>query len=144
MLIDYAHNAMALENLLTTLLEYHPGRLICLFGCGGNRSRNRRFEMGEVSGLLADLTILTSDNPREEDPLQIIEDIKNGMKKTKGEYVVIPDRREAIRYGMTHAKPGDIFVVAGKGHENYQEIRGVKYPMDDRLIIEEMSKNTTD
>lgn len=143
-LIDYAHNAMALENLLTTLLEYHPGRLICLFGCGGNRSRNRRFEMGEVSGLLADLTILTSDNPREEDPLQIIEDIKNGMKKTKGEYVVIPDRREAIRYGMTHAKPGDIFVVAGKGHENYQEIRGVKYPMDDRLIIEEMSKNTTD
>ena len=142
-LIDYAHNAMALENLLTTLLEYRPGRLICLFGCGGNRAKSRRYEMGEVSGQLADLTILTSDNPRFEDPLDIINDIKTGILKTRGAYVEIPDRKEAIRYGLTHAKPGDILVIAGKGHETYQEIRGVKYPMDDRSMIEEISREET-
>lgn len=133
-LVDYAHNAMALENLLTTLLEYHPGRLICLFGCGGNRAKARRFEMGEVSGQLADFTIITSDNPRFEDPRAIIADIETGIRRTKGVYAEIPDRREAIRYGISHAKPGDIVVIAGKGHEDYQEIRGEKFPMDDRKI----------
>lgn len=135
LLIDYAHNAMALESLLTTLREYEPHRLVCLFGCGGNRSRQRRFEMGEVSGRLADLTIITSDNPRFEDPQAIIDDIKTGISGTHGKYVEICDRKEAIAYAIAHGEPGDIIVLAGKGHEDYQEIRGVKYPMDERKLI---------
>lgn len=138
LLIDYAHNAMALESLLTTLKEYNPGRLVCLFGCGGNRSRQRRFEMGEVSGKLADLTVITSDNPRFEEPQDIIEDIKTGIGKTTGEYIEICDRREAIAHVISHAKEGDLIVLAGKGHEDYQEIKGVKYPMDERDIIREL------
>ena len=135
LMIDYAHNAMALESLLTTLREYHPHRLVCLFGCGGNRSRLRRYEMGEVSGRLADLTIITSDNPRDEEPQAIIDDIKVGMAKTEGKYVEIPDRKEAIAYAIHHGEPGDIVVLAGKGHEDYQEIKGKKYPMDERVLI---------
>ena len=138
LLIDYAHNAMALESLLTTLLEYEPHRLISLFGCGGNRSRQRRFEMGEVSGKLADLTIITSDNPRFEEPQDIINDIKTGMAKTNGTYVEICDRKEAITYAIEHGEPGDIVVLAGKGHEDYQEIRGVKHPMDERDLIRDI------
>ncbi len=138
LLIDYAHNAMALKSLLTTLREYEPGRLVCLFGCGGNRSRQRRFEMGEVSGNLADLTVITSDNPRYEEPQAIIEDIKTGIAKTKGKYVEICDRKEAIRYCILHGQPGDLIVLAGKGHEDYQEIKGVKYPMDERVLIREI------
>lgn len=138
LLIDYAHNAMALNSLLTTLREYEPHRLVCLFGCGGNRSRQRRFEMGEVSGRLADLTIITSDNPRFEEPLDIIEDIKTGMEKTDGKYIAICDRKEAIGYAISHGQEGDIIVLAGKGHEDYQEIRGVKYPMDERVLIREL------
>ena len=135
LMIDYAHNAMALESLLTTLREYHPHRLVCLFGCGGNRSKLRRYEMGEVSGRLADLTIITSDNPRDEEPQAIIDDIKVGMAKTEGKYVEIPDRKEAIAYAIHHGEPGDIVVLAGKGHEDYQEIKGKKYPMDERVLI---------
>lgn len=138
LLIDYAHNAMALESLLSTLKEYRPGRLVCLFGCGGNRSRQRRYEMGEVSGRLADFTVITSDNPRFEEPEAIIEDIKEGIGKTGGEYVEICDRREAIGYVISHAQEGDLIVLAGKGHEDYQEIRGQKYPMDERVIIHEL------
>ena len=138
LLIDYAHNAMSLESLLTTLRAYEPNRLICLFGCGGNRSKVRRYEMGEISGKLADLTIITSDNPRFEEPMDIIADIKTGMAKTSGAYVEIPDRKEAIRYAMSIGQPGDIIVLAGKGHEDYQEIRGVKYPMDERVLIQEI------
>lgn len=135
LLIDYAHNAMALESLLTTLREYEPNHLVCLFGCGGNRAKSRRFEMGEVSGRLADLTIITSDNPRFEEPQDIIDDIKTGMAKTDGKFVEICDRKEAIRYAVEHGKQGDIVVLAGKGHEDYQEIKGVKYPMDERDLI---------
>ncbi|NLC75270.1 MAG: UDP-N-acetylmuramoyl-L-alanyl-D-glutamate--2,6-diaminopimelate ligase [Clostridiales bacterium] len=138
LMIDYAHNAMALERLLSTLRDYHPNRLISLFGCGGNRSKLRRFEMGEVSGKLADFTIITSDNPRFEEPLDIIADIETGMKKTEGKYIEIPDRKEAIKYAITHGEPGDIIVLAGKGHEDYQEIKGRKYPMDERVIIKEI------
>ena len=138
LMIDYAHNAMSLESLLETLKEYHPHRLVCLFGCGGNRSRLRRFEMGEVSGRLADLTIITSDNPRFEDPMDIIADIREGMKKTDGKYVEIPDRKEAIAYAIHHGEPGDIIVLAGKGHENYQEINGQNYPMDERDLIRDI------
>lgn len=138
LLIDYAHNAMALESLLTTLREYEPHRLVCLFGCGGNRSRQRRFEMGEISGRLADMTIITSDNPRFEEPQAIIDDIKTGIAKTDGAYVEISDRKEAIRYAIAHGQEGDIIVLAGKGHEDYQEIKGVKYPMDERVLIREI------
>lgn len=140
LMIDYAHNAMSLESLLTTLREYHPNRLICLFGCGGNRSIQRRFEMGEVSGRLADLTIITSDNPRDEDPKAIIEDIKEGIKKTEGAYVEIVDRKEAIAYAISEGKAGDIIVLAGKGHEDYQEIKGKKYHMDERELIAQILK----
>ena len=140
LMIDYAHNAMSLKSLLTTLREYEPGRLVCLFGCGGNRSRLRRYEMGEASGRLADLTIITSDNPRDEEPQAIIDDIKAGMSKTDGEYIEIIDRKEAIRYAITHGRPGDVIVLAGKGHEDYQEIRGVKYPMDERDLIADILK----
>ena len=140
LMIDYAHNAMALKSLLGTLREYNPHRLISLFGCGGNRDRNRRFEMGEVSGRLADFTIITSDNPRFEEPLDIIADIVTGIEKTSGNYITIADRKEAIRYAITHGEPGDIIVLAGKGHEDYQEIKGVKYPMDERVLIDEILK----
>lgn len=135
LMIDYAHNAMALESLLTTLREYKPKRLVCLFGCGGNRSKLRRYEMGAVSGKLADLTVITSDNPRNEEPQAIIDDIKVGISKTDGKYVEIIDRKEAIAYVIRHGQPGDVIVLAGKGHEDYQEIKGKKYPMDERDII---------
>jgi len=139
-MIDYAHNAMALESLLTTLKAYEPGRLVCLFGCGGNRAKSRRYEMGEVSSKLADLTVVTSDNPRNEEPMDIINDILIGVKKADGEYVTIPDRKDAIRYCLVNAKEGDIVVLAGKGHEDYQEIKGVKHHMDERELIADIVK----
>lgn len=138
LMIDYAHNAMSLESLLSTLKEYNPKRLVCLFGCGGNRSKDRRYEMGEVSGRLADLTVITSDNPRFEEPQDIIDDIKTGIGKTEGAYIEICDRKEAIRYVIEHGQPGDVIVLAGKGHEDYQEIKGKKYDMDERVLIAEV------
>lgn len=138
LMIDYAHNAMSLESLLTSLREYHPKRLVCLFGCGGDRAKARRFEMGEVSGRLADFTIITSDNPRTEAPEAILADIETGIKKTDGKYISIIDRKEAIRYAIENGQPGDVIVLAGKGHEDYQEINGVKYPMDERVLIQEI------
>jgi UDP-N-acetylmuramoyl-L-alanyl-D-glutamate--2,6-diaminopimelate ligase len=138
LMIDYAHNAMALKSLLTTLRDYRPNRLICLFGCGGNRSKLRRFEMGEVSGRYADFTIITSDNPRFEEPEDIINDIETGIKKTDGKYIKITDRKEAIAYAIDHGEQGDIIVLAGNGHEDYQEIKGVKYHMDERELIQDI------
>lgn len=135
LMIDYAHNAMSLKSLLSTLREYQPKRLVCVFGCGGNRSRARRYEMGEVSGQLADFTVITSDNPRYEKPEDIIADIETGIKKTDGEYIRIPDRKEAIAYAIHNGRPGDVIVLAGKGHEDYQEIEGKKHPMDERVLI---------
>ena len=171
-MIDYAHNAVALESLLKTIREYHPKRIVTLFGCGGNRDRNRRFEMGEVSARLSDLTIVTSDNPRKEDPEAIIDDILVGVKKAgtsemqgraegtltsssevaqsrdglpasemQGRYIRITDRREAIRYALENGQEGDVIILAGKGHEDYQEINGKKYPMDERVIIREIKKS---
>ncbi len=140
LMIDYAHNAMALESLLNTLRDYNPGRIVAVFGCGGNRSKTRRYEMGEVSGKLADLTIITSDNPRFEEPQEIINDIIVGMKKTDGNYIDICDRGAAIKYAIEHGRPGDVIIVAGKGHETYQEIKGVKYDMDDRVLIQKALK----
>lgn len=138
LMIDYAHNAMALESLLHTLRDYNPGRIVTVFGCGGNRSRTRRFEMGEVSGKLSDFTIITSDNPRFEEPQAIIDDIITGIKKTDGKYIDICDRKEAIKYAIQHGQPGDVIILAGKGHETYQEICGVKHDMDERVLIQEV------
>ena len=138
LMIDYAHNGMALRSLLETLREYEPKRIVCLFGCGGNRAKDRRYEMGEVSGEYADFSIITSDNPRFEDPQAIIDDIKVGIDKTNGKYIEIIDRKEAIDYAIHHAQDGDVIVLAGKGHEDYQEIKGVKHPMDERVLIEEI------
>ena len=138
LLIDYAHNALSMENVLTTLRQYNPNRLITMFGAGGNRPKVRRYEMGETSGRLSDLSVITEDNSRFEDVMDIIEDIKTGIHKTDGKYVVVPNRKDAIRYCMENAEDGDIIVLAGKGHEDYQEIKGVKYHMDERELIAEI------
>ena len=128
---------MSLRNLLLGLKQFKPGRLIVIFGCGGNRSGLRRNRMGETAGLFADITILTSDNPRWEDPERILDDIEEGIRDTGGSYVRITDRREAVRYAVSIAEENDIVVLAGKGHEDYQEIRGVRYPMTDRQLAKE-------
>ena len=127
-----------MENVLTTLRQYKPNRLITLFGAGGNRPKVRRYEMGETSGRLSDLSVITEDNSRFEDVMDIIEDIKTGLAKTDGKYVVVPNRKDAIRYCIENAQDGDIIVLAGKGHEDYQEIKGVKYHMDERELIKEI------
>ncbi len=144
LLIDYAHNALSMENVLTTLRKYNPHRLITMFGAGGNRPKVRRYEMGETSGRLSDLSVITEDNSRYEDVMDIIEDIKVGINKTDGKYVVVPNRKNAIRYCMQHAEDGDIIVLAGKGHEDYQEIKGVKYHMDERELIADILKEMND
>lgn len=137
-IIDYAHNSVSLENVLTTLREYRPKRLVCLFGCGGDRSKIRRFEMGKVSSRLADVSIITSDNPRTENMDDIMEDILVGVLQYEGKYIKIKDRRKAILYAVTQAKKGDVILLAGKGHEIYQEINGIRYPMDERVILEDI------
>ncbi len=141
LLIDYAHNAVSMENVLTTLREYKPTRLITMFGAGGNRPKVRRYEMGEVSGKLSDLTVITEDNSRFEDVNDIIADIKVGIDKTDGKYVIVPNRVDAIRYCIENAQDGDIIVLAGKGHEDYQEIKGVKYHLDEREVIADIIKS---
>ena len=139
--IDYAHNAMSLQCVLTTLKVYQPGRILLVFGCGGERAASRRLEMGKVAGRLADMTIITSDNPREEEPMQIIREILEGMEMTKGMYLVEEDRKKAVSLAISIAEPGDILVIAGKGHEFYQEIGSMRYHMDDReLVLEAIKK----
>lgn len=137
-IVDYAHNAVSMGSLLNTLRDYHPRRLVCVFGCGGNRSKDRRYSMGEIGGKLADLCVVTSDNSRYEKPEDIIADIRGSIEKTGGAYVEIPDRREAIQYSITHAQPGDMIAVIGKGHEDYQEVNGVRHPFLDRQVIKEI------
>ena len=137
-IVDYAHNAVSMESLLNTLRDYPPRRLVCVFGCGGNRSKDRRYSMGEIGGKLADLCVVTSDNSRYEKPEDIIADIRGSIEKTGGAYVEIPDRREAIQYSITHAQPGDMIAVIGKGHEDYQEVNGVRHPFLDRQVIKEI------
>lgn len=141
-LIDYAHNEMSLRNLLETLRKFHPKRLVVIFGCGGNRSKLRRNRMGETAGHLADLSILTSDNPRWENPEDILDDIEEGIRGTGGAYVRITDRAQAVAYALSEAKQGDIIVLAGKGHEGYQEICGVKHPMSERELAERAARKT--
>ena len=137
-LIDYAHNSFGLENILTSLREYNPKRIVTLFGAGGNRDRNRRFSMGRISGKLSDLSVITSDNSRYESTNDIIEDIKTGISETSGKYVVIPDRREAIEYCIKNSKKGDLILLAGKGHETYQEINGFSYHFDEKEIVNDI------
>lgn len=139
-LVDYAHNAVSMESLLTTLRQYHPKRLVVVFGCGGNRSRDRRYSMGEIGGRLADLCIVTADNSRYEKVEDIIGDIRGSIEKTGGEFMEIPDRRKAIEYSILNARPGDMVAVIGKGHEDYQEVCGVRCHFLDREVIEDTVK----
>ena len=136
-LVDYAHNAVSMESLLTTLREYEPKRLIVVFGCGGNRAKDRRYSMGEIGGRMADLSVVTADNSRFEKVEDIIADIRSAIAPTGGKYIEIPDRREAIFEVIRKAEPGDMIAVIGKGHEDYQEINGVRHHFLDREVIEE-------
>ncbi|MDD3335768.1 MAG: UDP-N-acetylmuramoyl-L-alanyl-D-glutamate--2,6-diaminopimelate ligase [Eubacteriales bacterium] len=137
-ILDYSHSPDALENILTTVRTFTKNRLIVLFGCGGDRDHGKRPMMGEIGGRLADFSILTSDNPRTEDPNVILSSIEEGMKKTKGQYVVIENRREAIRYALAMGQEGDVIILAGKGHETYQDIMGVKRPFDEKVVVREL------
>ena len=132
-IVDYAHTDDALENLIRTARELNPkGRVITLFGCGGGKDRTKRPVMGEAAGRLSDLTILTNDNPRQEDPLKIISDVVVGLQKTSGKYLIEPDREKAISMAIDEAREGDIVLLAGKGHEDYQALADTTLPWDDR------------
>jgi len=136
-IIDYAHNEVSTRSVMETLKAYNPAHIICVYGGGGNRSKLRRYDMGEVTGELADLSVLTCDNPRDEEISAINDDIKIGLAKHNGAYVEVPDRVDAIEYAMRHAVKGDIILLLGKGHEQYQEIKGVKYHYDEREAVME-------
>ena len=140
-IIDYAHNGVSMQSILETMRAYNPKRIVSLFGCGGNRSKERRYDMGEISGRLADFTIVTEDNSRYEDINDIMNDIEIGLKKTSGDYIKIPDRKDAIKYAIDNAKEGDIILLLGKGHETYREINGVREHLDEREIIKDILNN---
>ena len=137
-MIDYAHSPESLQNILSAVKSYTRGRVICVFGCGGDRDKAKRPVMGEISGRIADFTFITTDNPRTEDPEEIVKEIEEGIKKTKGKYKVVVDRKEAIKEAIEMANKLDIVVLAGKGHEPYQEINNKKYPFDEREIVKEI------
>lgn len=137
-ILDYSHSPDALENILTTVRMFTKKRLIVLFGCGGDRDHGKRPIMGEIGGRLADYSILTSDNPRTEDPEAILEAIEDGMKLTRGKYTIIENRREAIRYALQMGREGDVIILAGKGHETYQDVMGVKRPFDEKVVVSEL------
>ena len=141
-MIDYAHSPESLQNILQAVKSYTRGKVISVFGCGGDRDSGKRPIMGEISGRIADFTFITSDNPRTEDPQKIVEQIEEGIKKTKGKYKVVVDRTEAIKEAIKMATKRDIIVLAGKGHEPYQEINGVKYPYDERIIVNDIINNS--
>ncbi|MBQ2691250.1 MAG: UDP-N-acetylmuramoyl-L-alanyl-D-glutamate--2,6-diaminopimelate ligase, partial [Clostridia bacterium] len=130
-LLDYAHTPDGVENILKAAKGFAKGRVIALFGCGGDRDRTKRPIMGNIAGSLADMCIVTSDNPRSEEPMAIIEDILPGVEKTGCSYTVIEDRRAAIRHALSIGEAGDVIVLMGKGHEDYQEIKGVKHHLDE-------------
>lgn len=137
-MIDYAHSPESLDNILKAVKSYTQGKVISVFGCGGDRDSGKRPLMGEISGKVADYTIITSDNPRTENPDEIVQQIEVGIKKTKGKYICIVDRVEAIKHAISIAKKSDIIVLAGKGHEPYQEIGHEKYPFDERIIVKDI------
>ena len=133
-MVDYAHTDDALLNTLKTAKDLTDGRIITVFGCGGDRDRTKRKPMGEIAGEYSDLVIITSDNPRNEDPLKIIEEIEVGVKEKGVEYYSISDRREAIYRAVEAARSNDVVIIAGKGHENYQLVNGNKFHFDDREV----------
>ena len=137
-MIDYAHSPESLQNILSAVKSYTRGKVISVFGCGGDRDKAKRPIMGEISGRIADFTFITSDNPRTEKPEEIVAEIEKGIKKTKGNYKVVVDRTEAIKEAIAMATKLDIIVLAGKGHEPYQEINGEKLPYDERIIVKEI------
>ena len=137
-ILDYSHSPDALDNILNTVRTFARGRVIVLFGCGGDRDHKKRPIMGEIAGRLADYSILTSDNPRTEDPFDILRAVESGIRKTKGKYTVIENRREAIRHALETAREGDIVVLAGKGHETYQEINGIRHPFDEKVVVQQL------
>lgn len=137
-MIDYAHSPESLQNILSAVKSYTRGKVISVFGCGGDRDKTKRPIMGEISGRIADFTFITSDNPRTENPDEIVKEIEEGIKKTKGKYKVVVDRTEAIKEAIAMATKLDIIVLAGKGHEPYQEINGEKFPYDERIIVNEI------
>jgi len=140
-MIDYAHSPQSLESILCAVKSYTRGRVISVFGCGGDRDTRKRPMMGEISGKYADYTIITSDNPRNESPEDIVIQIEDGIKKTNGKYEIVTDRREAIEKAIKIANKSDIIVLAGKGHETYQDINGIKQPFDEKSIVEEIVNN---
>ena len=136
-IIDFAHNEFSVKTLFDTIRLYNPNKVISVFGCGGNRSKLRRYSMGEVIGRNSDLSVITSDNSRYESVDDIIADILVGMKKTDGKYEIIPDRRKAIKFALEQAGKGDVVLLIGKGHEMYEEINGEKHPFDERQVVRE-------
>ena len=138
LLIDYAHNGVSTESILSTIREYEPKRIVTIFGCGGNRSRDRRYEMGEVAGKYSDFCIITEDNNRYEEFDDIAKDIIVGINKTDCEYKIIANRKDAIKYAIENGMSGDIIMLLGKGHEDYMEIKGERIPFDERVIIREI------
>lgn len=140
-MIDYAHSPESLQNILQAVKTYTRGRVILVFGCGGDRDKTKRPIMGEIAGRIADYTIVTSDNPRTEEPEMIIDDIEKGISKTKGKYEIVVDRKEAIEKALKMANKKDLIILAGKGHEPYQEINKVKHPFDERIIVKEILEN---
>jgi UDP-N-acetylmuramoyl-L-alanyl-D-glutamate--2,6-diaminopimelate ligase len=133
--IDYAHTPDALEHVLTAIHEHTKGNTWCVFGCGGDRDQGKRSQMGRVADKLADQVVITTDNPRSEDPQAIAEDILEGMAKSSRIHVEL-DRAQAIDYAISHAKENDIILVAGKGHEDYQEVNGKRYPFNDYSMVQ--------
>ena len=138
--VDYAHTEDALKNVIQSLRQVSKGEIIVVFGCGGDRDKTKRPKMGYVVTELSDYAIITSDNPRSEDPQEIIRDIRRGI--TKNNYCIIPERYEAIKKSLSLAKPGDIVLVAGKGHENYQVVKDKVMPFNDREAIKECLMST--
>ena len=136
--IDYAHTPDGLKNTLNTMKNVCKGKLICVFGCGGNRDKSKRELMGAISGEIADFTVITSDNPRYEEPMEIISSIEKGLKKKSDEYVIVQDRYEAINYALNKAKEGDLIIICGKGSERYQEVYGIKKLFNDKDTVEEL------
>ncbi len=143
-ILDYSHSPDALTNILCTVKEFAKNRVVVVFGCGGDRDQGKRPIMGEIAGNLADYTILTSDNPRTEDPMEILKAIERGMKKTAGKYEIIENRKEAISHSLDLAEEGDVIILAGKGHETYQEIMGIKKPFDEKAIVFELIEEKKD
>jgi UDP-N-acetylmuramoyl-L-alanyl-D-glutamate--2,6-diaminopimelate ligase len=136
--VDFAHTPDGLKKSIESLKLHTKGRLICVFGCGGNRDKSKRIPMGEAVAKKADFSVITSDNPRYEDPMDIISSIEKGYRRFSSQYVIVPDRKKGIEYALELIDEGDVLLLAGKGAEEYQEIMGIKYAFKDKDVIEEL------